>query len=365
MTVSVLASSALRDRPRAAPTMQAAGVAVRVRALAKSYLVRRTAREALRHPLSRRRAIVLRDISIEVRRGELFGILGLNGAGKTTLLKILATLIAPDSGEAVVNGMDVTERAPDVRQVLAMVTADDRSLHWRLSAHENLRLFTGLHRMTPAEGRRRIGEVLAMTGLEDTANKIIGTFSSGMRQRLLVARALLAQPQVLLLDEPTRSLDPLSAHAFRTMLRDTLVAERGTTVMLATHNAEEALVYCDRIAVLQGGSIAAVGGAADLAARFAHDRYRIWTSAPHDRCFAILRQEGWISDVALSRDEGGLSVTCEIPGGDAAAAAVLQRLVGSGNPVSRFERVPLALSTLIGRIAETHDASRADGDADA
>lgn len=330
-------------------------MSVSIRDLTKSFPVRPGFGEMLRHPLSRKRTGVIHGISLDIRDREMFGVLGLNGAGKTTLLKMLATLIVPDSGTATVGGYDIIEESPAVRGILAMVTADERSLNWRLSAHENLRLFAALHRMNTPGATTRTAEALDVVGLGDTGDKLVGAFSSGMRQRLLLARALLSSPRVLLLDEPTRSLDPVSAHEFRRMLRDDLIERRGVTVILATHNSEEAFAYCDRVAVLHHGTVAALGSARSLAARFGQERYRIWTSDNEHPCFHNLELRGLVTGLVREDDtEDGSNVECAITGGEAGAADVLRRLVEGGVSISRFERAPFPLPALIARIVETH-----------
>lgn len=336
------------------------GVAVAAQALSKSFAARRGIVDVLRRPFARPRTAVLRDITFSVARGELFGILGLNGAGKTTLLKMLATLILPDAGSASIDDFDLAEQAPSVRARLAIVTADERSLNWRLGARENLRLFAGLHRMSGSERRSRIDEVLALVGLSDSGEKLVGAFSSGMRQRLLVARALLPRPRVLLLDEPTRSLDPVSAHDFRTLLRETLVERLGVTVLLATHNAEEAFSYCHRVLVLHRGSIAAEGTASELAAAFGDDQYHVATPTPSHPAFRALSLAGNVRIVAAAPGASHGGLTLSIAGNGDAAADVLRRLVLAGVSVSRFEPVPIALSALIGRIVAAHDRPRAE-----
>jgi ABC-2 type transport system ATP-binding protein len=363
-TIQVSASRPLQGLREPSVSIPAEDVVVGVRGITKSYPLQRSMIEIARHPLARPRVAVLRGISFDVRRGELFGLLGLNGAGKTTLLKILATLGLPDAGAATIEGHDIVSDAGVVRDQLAIVTADERSLHWRLSALENLRLFAGLHRLNAHEARTRIAEALAAVGLADTGDKMVGAFSSGMRQRLLVARALLPRPRVFLLDEPTRSLDPLSAHDFRRLIRDLLIGERGATVLLATHNAEEAFTYCDRVAVLHRGSIAAMGSASSLASSFAREQYRVWTTTPDHWVFAALALEGLVRRIGVADAEPD-AITFEIVGGDGAAARVLRRLVESGASISRFERVPLALSALIAHIAAAHEAAVAQEPRDA
>jgi ABC-2 type transport system ATP-binding protein len=178
--------------------------AVVLEGISKSFPVRRPWSEMIRHPLLRPRAPVLQNVSLAVSEGEFFGLLGPNGAGKTTLFKMLATLVLPDEGTATVGGYDVVAESSKVRAVLAPVIADERSLYWRLTAFQNLELFAKLQGMRGAAIKARVNEVLDVVGLSDTKEKIVAAFSSGMKQRLLISRALVASPRVLLLDEPTR-----------------------------------------------------------------------------------------------------------------------------------------------------------------
>jgi ABC-2 type transport system ATP-binding protein len=212
--------------------------------------------------------------------------------------------------------------------------------------------------MDRVQQARRTEEVLASVGLATTAGKLVGAFSSGMRQRLLLARALLARPRILLLDEPTRSLDPVAAHEFRRLLRDDLIGRQGVTVILATHNPEEAFNYCDRVGVLHQGAIAALGSARVLTTQFGQERYRIWTRNGDASCFGGLALRGLVTELVREVDREGTSVSeCTIGGGDIKAAEVLRRLVEGNVTVTRFERVNLPLSTLIARIVETHNRS--------
>jgi ABC-2 type transport system ATP-binding protein len=330
---------------------------VSVRRLTKSFAVRRSWRDSLRHPISGPMTLVIDALDLDVFEGEMFGVLGLNGAGKTTLLKILATLILPDAGTATVAGFDLVAEPQAARANLAIVTADERSLNWRLSGIENVLLFAGLHRMKGNEARRRSARVLATVNLQSAGNKIVGAFSSGMRQRLLLARALLSDPKILLLDEPTRSLDPVAAHDFRCLLRE-LADQRGVTVILATHNPEEAFTYCDRVAVIHRGTIAALGKVRDLAMRFGPERYRIWTANTEHPSFNALLRRGLVQELTRPDDaDDGQSIECRIPGGDAQPAEVLRRLIESHVAVTRFERVAVPLPVLIARIVEAHAAA--------
>ncbi len=342
----------LRDPPRLSAPRLAAPAAVRLDGLTKRFAVRRSWRETALRPTRREWRTVVRDVRCEVAEGEFFGLLGPNGAGKTTLFKMLATLVTPDAGTAVVHGHDLVRAPAAVRGVLAPVVADERSLAWRLSAAENLRLYATLHGLGGAEGRRRADELLDLVGLADRAEALVGTFSSGMKQRLLVARALTARPRVLLLDEPTRSLDPLSARALRRFLREDVAAGARCTVLLATHNTEEALELCDRVGVLDRGRLLAVGTPAALASQHGAERYRLATTAPEHPALRALESRGVVRVVGgqPAEAEGWTEVELELPGGLTRAAEVLRSLAGAGVTVGRLERVPLSLATLIERI---------------
>ncbi|HKW10820.1 MAG TPA: ABC transporter ATP-binding protein, partial [Gemmatimonadaceae bacterium] len=191
--------------------------------------------------------------------------------------------------------------------------------------------------------------MLRTVGLDDTGNRMVAEFSSGMRQRLLIARALLARPKVLLLDEPTRALDPISARDFRHFLRSELVERQRCTIVLATHNAEEALDFCDRVVVLNRGCVLATGSAAELKSRFGEDRYRIVTTEPQHVCFSRLEAAKMIRRVSTTADtaEGWHVVECAIPGDPSRSAEVLQLLLESGVRVARLERIEPSLADLI------------------
>ena len=314
------------------------------------------------NPLRRGRVEALREVTVDIREGEFFGLLGPNGAGKSTLFRILSTLVTADAGSATVCGFDVAHDAAHVRKVLAPVIADERSLNWRLSARENLRLFAVLHGLGGATRASRVDELLAMVELDADAERPVSGFSSGMKQRLLLARTLLARPKVLLLDEPTRSLDPVSARRFREFLRREVVQEQGSTVLLATHNAEEALHLCDRVGVLERGQLIAVGAATQLAAELADQRYAVWVNvsdmsrieelatAATARCLGPL----------VRQPDGWNRIEMEIPGGSDATARVIGRLAAADVSVARCEHLELSLAELLERILERHRTVRAD-----
>jgi ABC-2 type transport system ATP-binding protein len=334
--------------------------AVRIEGLAKRFAVRRTLAEIVSRPFDRRYAEALRGVTFAVREGEFFGVLGPNGAGKSTLFKTLATIVIPDHGRGTVLGHDIVRDAHEVRRLLIPVVADERSLRWRLSARENLRLYAVLYGVPRALVSERVEEALDVVQLQHTGNQMVGQFSSGMKQRLLIARALMARPRVLLLDEPTRGLDPVSARTLRTFLRDDVCQRQGCTVLLATHNAEEAFGLCDRVGILDRGRMLVTGAASELAAEYGEARYQMSVLAPEHPALAGLRRTGLVDEIGPSRErsDGWADVDLVIPGGPRDAARVLELLVGQGVSVSRLERVGLTLAELIERVQQSQEGVR-------
>ena len=196
----------------------------------------------------------LRGVTFEVGRGEVFGLMGPNGGGKTTLLEILATYLLPTSGRAWVNGQDVVQDPLLVRRAVGYCPAGGGGFHQRLSGRQNLEFFAALSRLTPADSRMRIAHLWELVGLDRFRDAAVETYSDGMRQRLALARALLTDPPVLLLDEPTRAIDPEATAFFGRFFRQA-AQEQGKTILLVTHDPQAAAEVCDRVAVLDRGRV--------------------------------------------------------------------------------------------------------------
>jgi ABC-2 type transport system ATP-binding protein len=216
------------------------------------------------------------QVTLSVKEGELFGLLGPNGAGKTTLVKMLSTLILPSEGQARVAGYDVVTDAEAIRQVVGLINAEERSFFWRLSGRENLRFFAGLHNLFGSVADARIDELLHLVGLTEHGDKRFMGYSSGMRQKLSVARGLLSLPPLIFMDEPTRSLDPVSARELRQFIRNVLVDQMGRTVLLVTHRLEEAETLCDRVAIMNQARIISCGPVDEIKRQIAvRQRYHL------------------------------------------------------------------------------------------
>jgi ABC-2 type transport system ATP-binding protein len=213
--------------------------------------------------------VAVDHLDLEVRQGVIFGLLGPNGAGKTTTIKMLTTLLPPTSGTARVAGFDVAKNPRDVRRrigyVPQMVSADGA-----LTARENLVLSAKLYRIPRAERRARLDGALEFMGLAASAEALVRTYSGGMIRRLELAQAMLHQPAVLFLDEPTIGLDPLARRAVWERLEE-LQDRQGTTILICTHDMEEADTLCDELAVMHRGRVAALGTPAELKGRIGPD----------------------------------------------------------------------------------------------
>jgi ABC-2 type transport system ATP-binding protein len=197
------------------------------------------------------------DLTFEIKKGELFGLLGPNGAGKTTLVKMLCTILPPDRGTALINGYDVVKDPMNVKRSLGtLFSVGERGFFWRLNGYRNLEFFAAIYNVPRQKRQARIMEVLKLVGLDNSAFELYQRYSGGMKRKLSLARTLLPDPPVLLLDEPTAGLDVISSRNLRDFIRKT-VEETGKTVLYTTHYIEEAAQICTKIGILKQGKIIA------------------------------------------------------------------------------------------------------------
>lgn len=208
-------------------------------------------------PVARLTVPALRGISFSVKKGETLAVVGANGAGKSTLLRILTTLLIPTRGHAEVCGFDVAWAAAKVRLQIGYHTGGDACFYSRLTARENLMLFAALNNLSARDAARRIAELTEPFHLGDVLERQVRALSTGNVHRLGLARAMMHRPSVLILDEPTRSLDPLAAADFRRFLLREIVGAHGTTLIFASHTLAEVEQLAGKIAVLDGGKLLA------------------------------------------------------------------------------------------------------------
>lgn len=227
--------------------------------------VSKSFRTPLSNPFKPREEVrALDSAALHISGSRITCLLGPNGAGKTTLIKILAGLIIPDSGEILYRGLPRDRAGNSIQGAIGLVTPNERAFYWRLSGRENLLFFGRLNGFRGARLKRRVAEVLDEAGMADSADLPYRVYSAGMKQKLNIARALLGNPSLYLLDEPAAHLDPVAREEFRSFIVETLVERRGATVFLCTHDLEEARALADDIVVLNEGRVVAQGDRREL-----------------------------------------------------------------------------------------------------
>jgi ABC-2 type transport system ATP-binding protein len=231
--------------------------AIAVEAVEKYFPPALAGWRALLHPFARPTEPALAGVSFAVQRGEAVAVVGPNGAGKSTLLRVLATLILPTTGRAFIAGFDTQRDAARARREFGYHTGGDEGFYVRLSGRENLAFFAAMNNLSLSDARQRIAQVSEWMEISGELDRQVRTFSTGMTHRLGLARALLHGPATLLLDEPTRSLDPLGAADFRRLLKREIVERRGTTLLFASHTLSEVEEIAGRVLVLDAGRVAA------------------------------------------------------------------------------------------------------------
>ncbi len=278
----------------------------------------------------------VRNIDLEVRRGEVLGLLGPNGAGKTTTVRLLTALIKPTEGTAEVDGFDVQTRPEDVRARVGILT-ETPGLYDKLSASTNLDFFGRLYGLDAATRAERIEHHLRLFGLWERRDEVTGTFSKGMKQKLAIARALIHDPSVVFLDEPTAALDPEAAFIVRESIEG--LRRAGRTIVLATHNLDEADRLCDRIAFVRAGLVR-VDSPAGLRAALGMGwlTIRLASSAPPGSIDALRGLDGI---KAVEAVDGVLRVATADP--ESVAPTVVRTLVAAGGDIVevRIERTSL------------------------
>lgn len=267
--------------------------------------------------------VALDGVSLSVEGGEIHGLLGPNGAGKTTLVKILTTILIPTAGTARVLGFDVVSEATKVRPQIGLVFGGDRGLYTRLTSRQNLNYWSALYGVPVVDTPRTVARLLDLVGLRERADERVEGYSRGMKQRLHLARGLVADPEVLFLDEPTIGLDPMASLEFRRLVLD--LRDSGKTIFLTTHDMAEAEAVCDRVSLIDRGQILTTERPATLGKWI--NRYE-WVEAQHldEALVDELRRLPGVAEVEVLVD-GWVRFQ---PDSEGVSGALLQRLVGAG-----------------------------------
>ncbi|TXT54840.1 MAG: hypothetical protein BAJATHORv1_50091 [Candidatus Thorarchaeota archaeon] len=214
----------------------------------------------------KREVVALREVDLEIKRGEVFGLIGPNGAGKTTLIRILVGLLTPTKGKAWVLGKNVEEDIAHIRERVTLLP-QEAGIYERLTARENLVYYGGLYGIPEKELNRRADELLEIVKLKEKEHYQVKGFSGGMKRKVLVARALIIQPEIVFMDEPTTGVDTIGARVVRNLLKK-LSEEENRTIILTTHDLNEVSELCDRVGILNNGELVAIGKPNELEEKY-------------------------------------------------------------------------------------------------
>lgn len=226
---------------------------VQVKEVRKTFV---TKKKKFLKTIEKKEFVAVDGVSFDIYKGEIFGLLGPNGAGKTTTIKMITGLLVPSGGEVLLSGVNVQKKPLEALKKIGVVLAGDRSIYWKLTGRENLEYFGALYGLSKKQAKDRAKKVLTDLDMEDKGDILVEKYSTGMKQKIALGKALMPNASVILLDEPTLGLDPQSALNLREIILD--LKSQGKTILLTTHYMEEADFLCDRIAIVDGGKIIAL-----------------------------------------------------------------------------------------------------------
>ena len=250
ITVDTTSSVAAMDRPPTEPPL------IAVENVTMRFPIPKRYREWVLSPLQPRRvSTALSHVSVEVQAGDRIAVMGPNGAGKTTLLKLIGGLLLPSEGRVLVKGCSTLDEGTAARKSVGFVFNEERSFFWRLTGAQNLEFFGALDNLHGRELRERVQNLLELVGLKNDGSKLVSAYSAGMKQRLAIARVLIADPDVLILDEPTRALDPVACDEFVELILANIHHNFRKTLLIATHRSEDASLLCNKVMIVEGGGI--------------------------------------------------------------------------------------------------------------
>lgn len=233
--------------------------------LTKEFIPAKNLYRLILHPFQNEKpALAINDITIQIRKGEIFGLVGPNGGGKTTLIKILSCLILPTKGRAKVAGYDILKEEEKVKASIGLAGGDERSFYWRLTLSQNLEFFAALYNISSSQAERKAEELCYLLEISSHLDKRFQECSTGTKQRLAIARSLLNNPQVLFMDEPFKNLDHGTSINLRNFIKGNLTRQQGNTVVFTTHNLSEVENFADRMAIMHRGEIKACGTLEEL-----------------------------------------------------------------------------------------------------
>lgn len=228
---------------------------IEIQRLKMSYPIPKKYVDYILRPFQKQYFTALHGIDLKIEDGHRVAFLGANGAGKTTLLKLIGGLLFPSTGSLVVDGYETVKDNLKARKNVGFVLNEERSFYWRLTGVQNLQFFGTLDNLCGEELQEKIRQLLILVGLEESGHKLFAGYSSGMRQRLAIARGLLSDPKILILDEPTRTLDPISANDIKNIIKERIHTDQARTLLIATHRLDEAAELCNKVCIMNKGLV--------------------------------------------------------------------------------------------------------------
>jgi len=298
---------------------------IRIERLSKTYM----SKERKKGAKGKKAVHALKDVSLDIEDGEVFGLLGPNGAGKTTLIKCLTTLLIPTSGRAWVNGYDVLAEEERVRASIGCMLMGDRGLYWKLTGRENLDFFGALYHVPRAPRRKRLQDLIALLKLDDFVDRTVETYSAGQRMIVAFAKSLIHDAPILFLDEPTVTMDVPTARDLRHIVKE--LHAQGKTILYTTHLMHEAEELCNRVAIIDHGEIIALGTPSHLKSSIAREDVVSLEGVFSDASIGRLRAVQGIRNVAVATESGGrtkLEVLCE--NSRASLPKIIEAAMGDG-----------------------------------
>ncbi len=272
---------------------------IQIRNLSKTYIVKER-KQWWGGP--KREVHALKHINLDIEQGEIFGLLGPNGAGKTTLIRCLTTLLLPTTGTAIVNGYEIQNQENEVRASIGCMLMGERGLYWKLTGRENLEFFGALYHLSPQQRKQRGEEIIALLNLAEIIDRTVETYSSGQKMKLAFGKALIHNAPILILDEPTNTLDVHSARELRAVVKQ--LNRQGHTIVYTTHVMSEAEELCDRVAIIDRGEIIALGTVNELKAQIAKEGVTTIEGVIPEAAYQASRQIEGVREVAITSADG-------------------------------------------------------------
>lgn len=284
----------------------------------------------------KKEVVAVESLDLEIRPGEIVGLLGINGAGKTTTIKMLSTLLMPTAGSIVINGIDALKEPMKVKRMVNMIAGGERMLYWRLTARENLSYFGSLYGLSGKALNERISSLLKEVDLEEAANTPVERYSKGMKQRLQIARGLINDPSYLFLDEPTLGLDAPIAKHLRERIRD-LAVQEGKGILLTSHYLSEVEALCERVYIIDKGALVLHDSPKKIIRDVAAgDLLSVWVSELPDRTLESLTEMLLPFEASLTVMDQSDGVELRVQSKQEVTARVLQLLFEHGVLLQRL-----------------------------